>query len=119
MGFVLVQVRIANPFRTELYRDIPDALVDTGASWTTIPRLMAEELALPSFGLMTAQTAAGTVTLVQSSAYIEMANKRGITPVAISERVDRVLIGVLTLEALLLMVDPVNGVLKETEFLLL
>ena len=45
--------------------------------------------------------------------------KRAASQILVSDDVDLVLIGVLTLEALGLEVDPTTGRLKETEILLL
>ena len=45
--------------------------------------------------------------------------EKTVTPVLISDKIDRVLIGVLTLEALALRVDPKTGKLEKTELLLL
>jgi predicted aspartyl protease len=42
-----------------------------------------------------------------------------VTPVLISRTLDKVLIGVITLEALGLSVDPTKGTLRESETLLL
>ena len=59
------------------------------------------------------------VSSVQSFAYIEVDGKNTVTPLLISGTQDKILIGVITLEALGLMVDPTKGTLKETETLLL
>jgi len=119
MGHVRTAIRIAHPERRELAVDIQDALVDTGASFTTLPRQLAQQLELALLGQLKGRTAAVVQTLDQSYAYIEMAGKRSGTPILISDTLDIVLIGVLTLEALALTVDPGAGQLKESEVLLL
>jgi predicted aspartyl protease len=50
---------------------------------------------------------------------VEIQGKRGATPVLISQELDEVLIGVITLEALGLAVDPATNRLVETHILLL
>ncbi len=119
MGHVRVALRVAHPERREEAVQIPNAVVDTGASFTVLPRALARQLGLASLGPLTARTAVGTQTLEQSYAYVELAGKRSVTPVLISDTLDMVLIGVLTLEALALAVDPGTGQLKESEVLLL
>ena len=119
MGHVRTAMRIAHPERRDEAAEILDALVDTGASFTTLPRALAQQLGLASLGQLSGRTAAGVQTLDQSYAYIEMAGKRSVTPVLISDTLDMVLIGVLTLESLALAVDPATGQLKESEVLLL
>jgi len=50
---------------------------------------------------------------------VEVGNKRGVSPVLVSSELNEVLIGVITLEALGLTVDPTTGGLRETEILML
>ena len=123
MGHVHVRVKLANP------RDVKEgrveksieerALVDTRATFTTIPRALREKLALPILGKTKVRTASGIEVLDQSYMYTEIDGKFAVTPTLISEKLDRTLIGVFTLEALGLAVDPTTGQLKETEILLL
>jgi len=119
MGHVRVPILLANTEHRELAEEIPDALVDTGASWMTIPRSLADRLELPKIGEVTGRTAGGLQTLDQSYCYFELAGKGGVGPLLISDMIDIVLIGVLTLEAAALAVDPSNGRLVETELYLL
>ena len=119
MGHVRVPIKLANAEHRELSVDVEDALVDTGATWTTIPRSLADELQLPAIGEVTGRTAGGTQTLEQSYCYFELEGKTGVGPLLISDMVDIVLIGVLTLESAALAVDPSSGRLTETELYLL
>ena len=95
------------------------ALVDTGATFTVVPWRIDEELGLMVIGKRSAKTAKGYAELDESFALIEVEGKRAVTPVLVSRDVEDVLIGVVTLEALGLEVDPVTGKLKEAEILLL
>jgi predicted aspartyl protease len=99
--------------------EITGAIADTGATWTTIPRSLADQLRLDSLGLIRGHTASGVQILEQSFVHTELAEKRTVTPVLISDTLDAVLIGVLTLEALALAVDPGTGRLKDSDILLL
>jgi aspartyl protease family protein len=119
MGHVRVSVRLANAERREDGVEVDEALVDTGATRTTIPRDVAGKLGLQVIGRMAAKTAAGPQQLDQSYAYIELAGKTMVTPLLISDTLDTMLIGVITLEAMGLAVDPVTGSLRESEVFLL
>jgi len=70
MGHVYASVKFANP------RDIEEgrrekmveerALVDIGATFTTVPRSLAKKLALPIMGKVKVRTASGEEVLDQS-----------------------------------------------------
>ncbi len=66
-----------------------------------------------------ARSAAGPVTIDQSYVYFEYEDRRMVTPIWVSDSYPGVLIGVITLEALGLAVDPGTGKLIESELLLL
>jgi len=123
MGHVYASVKFANP------RDIEEgrrekmveerALVDTGATFTTVPRSLAKKLALPIMGKVKVRTASGEEALDQSYAYTEASGKSTVAPMLVSDKMDKTLLGVFTLEALGLTVDISTGKLKEAEVLLL
>jgi predicted aspartyl protease len=74
---------------------------------------------LRSLGKRRVETANRSQLLEQSFAYIEVDGKNTVTPLLISGTLDKILIGVITLKALGLMVDPTKVTLKDTETLLL
>jgi clan AA aspartic protease len=117
MGHVWVEARIANPLTSQEVKVV--ALVDTGATFTVVPSWICEELGLRVVGKKRVETAKGYADLDESFAIVEIEGKQGVTPVLISRELKDVLIGVLTLEALGLTVDPTTGKLKETRILLL
>jgi len=123
VGHVHVRVKLANPRDVEegrVKKSIEEkALVDTGATFTTIPRTLSDKLALPIVGKTKVRTASGIDVLDQSYLYMEIDGKFAVTPALISEKLDRTLIGVFTLEALGFTLDPTTGQLKEVEILLL
>ena len=93
-------------------------MADTGATLTVIPRGIAKELALEEVAKTKVATAAGEIELKRAVARIEIDKRETVQDVLISEIIDRVLLGVVTLEALALSLDPVTGRLKEERLLL-
>ena len=117
MGYAWVDAVIKNPFSG---RSISvKTLVDTGATLTVIPRRIAEELALPVIGKSLVQIAKGVAELVECIGVVEVMGRKVYTHILVSDYVDAVLIGVVTLEILGLEVDPVMGELKEAKTYLL
>jgi aspartyl protease family protein len=116
VGHVTVRVTIANPTNEELKSEV-EALVDTGASFTVVPRALANDLKLPITGRGRVRTAAGDLTIDRGRAFVQIDGQSEINPVYISDTADKVLIGVVTLETLALTVNPKTGELKEAELL--
>ncbi len=117
MGHVIVQVTVANPADPSLTSTV-EGPVDTGATLTVVPRALAESLRLPITGKRRVRTATGDVLLDRGRAVVQINGQGEINPVLISDTLDRVLIGVITLETLSLTVDPTTGELSEAETLL-
>jgi len=117
MGHVHVKVKLTSPTTNQSVTT--ESLVDTGATFTTIPTSLSEKLKLPQITKRKVKTASGEETLPESYLIIEMLDEKTTTPVLISNKLDRTLIGTLTLEALALRVDPKTGKLEKTELLLL
>ena len=119
MGQVRVAVEIFNPSHRTIAVSVPNALVDTGATRTMIPRSLANELGLEIVGSQTVRTASGPESIDQSHALVVLNGKQSFNDVWISDLYPGVLIGVVTLEAMSLGVDPKNGRLIDVESLLL
>ncbi len=119
MRHVWVNARIGS---VDLSRVIEvKALVDTGATLTVIPRSLANELGLVITGKSRVETggAGGVIKVDRSRAWVEVEGRGGeVVPVLVSDVIDKVLIGVTTLEVLELEVDPVTGRLRERTLLL-
>jgi len=94
------------------------ALVDTGTTLTIIPRSLAIDLGLRVTGKSRVKTGVGVIELDRSRAYIEVMGRGNIIPVLISDIIDKVLIGVTTLEIFELEVDPITRRLRERTLLL-
>ncbi len=93
-------------------------LVDTGATLTTIPKSLADELEIKEIREEEIETAAGRIKIKRGNARIKIGNKEEIVPIWISDIIDRVLIGSVTLEVFGLSVDPVTGKLIEKSLIL-
>jgi aspartyl protease family protein len=117
MGHVWVKAKITNPLTATEVEE--EALVDTGATYTVVPQRIYEKLGLKVVGAKDVETARGMARLDESFAVMEVEGKRGLTPLLISHDLKDLLVGVLTLEALGLTVDPTTGKLKEARILLL
>lgn len=116
MGLIEVKVVITNPDSKQKLES--NGLVDTGATLTVLPRSVANSLKIMPKSAGTVMTAGGPVRIDISSAEIEIGGKTETVRIAISDVIDRILIGVTTLEILGLSADPVTGQLKESMYLL-
>lgn len=116
MGHVWIDVKIGTEDRRKIVET--KALVDTGATLTVVPRELASRLGLLATGKARVETGAGVIELERSRAWVEIEGRGEVVPVLISDIIDKVLIGVTTLEVLELEVDPVTGKLRERTLLL-
>src|SRR5438874_12887662 len=114
MGHVNVRATIANPTDGSRTEEV-DAMVDTGATFTVVRRAIANNLQLPITGRGRVRTAAGEMLIDRGRALIQIDGESEINPVYVSDTIEKVLIGVITLESLSLTVDPTTGQLKEAE----
>ena len=108
MGYVIVPIEIAHHANRATSIIVRDAMVDTRARRTTIPRSIASELGLEPLGIDEVQTADGISSVERAVAFIRLNGREDITPVWISDTYPGVLIGVITLEIFNLAVDPPN-----------
>jgi len=116
LGHIWVKVKLGDPEKRKVVE--VEALVDTGATLTVIPRKLAEQLSLKITGKTVAETCAGKLVLDRTRIWIEIEGKEETVPALISDIIDKVLIGVTTLEVLGLKVDPLTGKLVEWTILL-
>jgi clan AA aspartic protease len=89
--------------------EIPDALVDTGATFLSLPRRLIEQLGLHRYRTRRIRTAAG-VTEAGMYSSVQLTVQGRDCPVEVSELPNDcpVLIGQIPLESLDFVVDPVN-----------
>lgn len=116
MGHVYVRARICSLDKSKCM-DV-DALVDTGATLTAIPRSLAEKLGIEVIRRDIVETGTGLVEVERGVAVVSTEGRETVTEVWISDIIGRVLIGVVTLELLGLRVDPRTGKLEPSPLLL-
>jgi len=116
MGHVWVDIKIGNEDASKIIE--ARALVDTGATLTVVPRSIADRLGLRITGKSKVETGSGIIEIERSRAYIEIMGKSEVIPVLVSDIIDKILIGVTTLEVLELEIDPLTGRLRERTLLL-
>ena len=116
MGHVWVDVVIGNSFtgRSVSAR----AFIDTGATYSVVPRRVFEELQLPVIGRRGVVTARGSVELDECLGVVEVMGRRAYSHILVSEDIDTPLIGTVTLETLGFEVDPITGELREARVFL-
>ncbi|MDE1873532.1 MAG: retroviral-like aspartic protease family protein [Candidatus Micrarchaeota archaeon] len=91
------------------------ALIDTGADRTLIPRKLAEELGIETDGEEWVKMGNGPVKIPYGGVEMTLMGHWAYEKAWISDKVDKVLIGVLALENLGLKVNPKKGILEEEE----
>jgi clan AA aspartic protease len=116
VGHIYTTIRISNIERTKITE--VKALADTGATLTVLPQKVAQELELGEFTTEIVESGAGEIELKRTSARISIDGRESVQDVLISDFIDRVLLGVVTLETLALSSDPLTGKLKEKRLLL-
>jgi len=116
VGRVWVKAKLGDPERVNIIE--VDALVDTGATLTVIPRDIARKLQLKPTGRSVVETGTGRLELERTRIWLELEGEGEVVPALISDIIDKVLIGVTALEVLGLQVDPLTGKLKKWTLLL-
>jgi len=116
MGHSWVDIEISDLERTHSKK--VKALVDTGATLTTLPQKLADELGITAVTQERVNTGAGTIKISRGRAWIKLKGKDDAFPVWISDFIDKVLLGVVVLESLGFKVDPTTGTLEEKPLLL-
>lgn len=96
------------------------ALVDTDATYTVVPRRLIEELGIKGLGtFINVITAKGPAKLEEAMVVMEIMGERRNQIVLISDDIDLVIIGVMTLESMGFRVDPITGKLEKVGVFLL
>jgi len=116
MGHTIVDIEISD--LDKKHSKVVKALVDTGASLTTLPKSLADELGIKPVSEEKVLTGAGAVKVERGRAWIKLKGKEDAFPVWISDFIDKVLLGVVVLKSLGFEVDPMKEKLKEAPLLL-
>ena len=116
MGTVTVNIQVGDR-EAQRFEEI-DIIVDTGSTYTAVPRAMLERLEVPVQRSMPSQTADGRIVPVSiGQTIVRVEGIEFYTPVIFAEANEPSLLGVVTLEEAGLAVDPVNGRLIPTPLL--
>jgi aspartyl protease family protein len=112
MGLTQLIVRIANPTDPSRYQDL-EFIVDSGATFTVVPREILEKLDIKPRSTRTFVLANGEkFERSLGNAEVEYKGARGAASVIFGEKGDFPLLGVTTLEALGLIFDALRQELK-------
>ena len=116
MGHSWVEVEISDLEKKK--STVVKALVDTGASLTVLPEKLAAELGIHATSEEKVTKGAGEIKVKGADVWIKIRGREKTNPIWISDIIDKVLIGVVTLESLGFAVDPKTGMLREEPLLL-
>ena len=106
MGTFRVTIQIENPLRRGVLQNVDDALVDTGAELTMVPRAVLEALGIRREKTLRLRTADGRVaTRDIGYAIVHAAGVATNDEVVFGEEGDLILLGARSLEGLNLRVD--------------
>ena len=118
MGRVELTIAVGDP-QGNRFEEL-DVIVDTGATFTKVPRELLERLEVPVERSVRAELADGRAVSVDVGlTIIRLEGQQFPTPVIFGEAGERPLLGVIALEHALLDVDPTHGRLVPTNALLL
>lgn len=91
-------------------------LVDSGASYTSLPTQVVKELDIkPKFEETFSLADASTITRKIGNALIRWRGREVATPVILGERGDSALLGAITLESLGVVLDPLKRQLRPAD----
>ena len=112
MGMTDVRVRIANLADHRRSAEI-DLVVDSGAIYSVVPATLLRRIGVQPRKVETFDLADGsTVRRAIGDVYYEIDRSAGAAPVIFGRRGDTSLLGVVTLEALGLQLDPLRRTLR-------
>lgn len=107
MGTFRTNIAVGDPQGQE-YEQI-DALVDTGATYTTVPGSLLRRLGVPSDRRVEFELADGTIIEQDvGQTWVRINGETAIVPVVFAGEGSEPLLGAVTLEIFLLGVDPVR-----------
>ena len=108
MGTVKVTMAVGDP-QGQMFEDL-EVTVDTGSTFTAVPRELLSRLGVPVLRSAQSELADGSNAPVNiGETVVRIEGQQFHTPVIFAEEGEPSLLGVVTLEAALLAVDPVAG----------
>ena len=112
MGLTHVRARISNPARPRSASTFR-FLVDSGAVYSVVPRTLLRRLGIRPHSSRTFILADGTeITRPIGDATFRIGDNLGTSPVIFGEKDDASLLGMVSLESLGLVLDPMKRVLR-------
>lgn len=116
MGTITVTVQVGN-HQGSRFEEL-DIIVDTGSTYSAVPRATLERLGVPVERSLPSETADGRLVPVDvGETIIRLEELQFHTPVIFAEENEPSLLGVVTLEQAALAIDPVAGRLIPTHLL--
>ena len=116
MGTVTVTIAVGDP--QGLQFEELDVTVDTGSTYTAVPRAMLQRLGVPVERSLPSETADGRIVPVDvGEATIRLQGLQFHTPVIFAEENEPSLLSVVSLEQAALAVEPLAGRLIPTNLL--
>ncbi len=116
MGAVKVTIAVGDP-QGRLFEDL-EVTVDTGSTFTAVPRELLQRLGVPVARSLPSETADGRIVPVDvGETAIRLEGLEFHTPVIFAEQGEPSLLGVVSLEEASLAVDPLAGRLIPTNLL--
>ena len=108
MGIVKVNIEVGDPQGQQF--EAIEVTVDTGSTFTAVPRQLLQRLGVPVERSLPAETADGRVVPVDvGETVIRLEGLQFSTPVIFAEEGEPSLLGVVSLEEAVLAIDPVTG----------
>lgn len=112
MGLIVLEIEVGNPASPEVTERV-EFLVDSGAIYSVVPKPILEKLGIKPIGEQEFRLADGTkVVRKKGIALFKYGERIGGADVIFGEEGDYTLLGIFTLEALGLMLDPLKRELK-------
>lgn len=106
MGLTHVEATVANPGNLKKAKSI-SLLVDSGAVYSVVPKTLLAELGVKAHSTKTFTLAGGSeIKRKIGDLVFKLNGHQGASPVIFGEKGDRTLIGMVSLEALGLLLDP-------------
>lgn len=118
MGLTYVWVRVANPAKPERAVRLK-FLVDSGAVYSVVPEAALRRLGIVPRSTRSFILADGTdIKRKMAGALFTFQGEEGLSPVIFGEKGDAALLGMVSLEALGLMLDPLQRQLRPMPMML-
>ncbi len=112
MGLTFLEVEVGNPAKPKITKTV-ELLVDSGAIYSVVPTPILRKLGIKPLAEQEFTLANGTkIVRKKGGALFKYGDRIGVADVIFGEAEDSVLLGVFTLEALGLVLDPLRRELK-------